>query len=177
MRYRLLAILLFLVQTICAQVSHQFRNTPLIDAIRTIEQGQTEYTVSILSDGLTHLTTSARIEEGDALRAIKSLCKGLGVKVKEKNGNIIPNRSLGFGFNMQPPPLVGEGGCYNTLFVYFTLHLKLLHVKARNMEYRFCASGVLRFPLDGDGLALSGQEVEVVVGILHGQNLLAVFAT
>ena len=44
MRYCLLAILLFLVQTICAQVSHQFRNTPLIDAIRTIEQGQTEYT-------------------------------------------------------------------------------------------------------------------------------------
>ncbi len=41
MRYRLLAILLFFVQTICAQVSHQFRNTPLIDAIRTIEQGQT----------------------------------------------------------------------------------------------------------------------------------------
>ena len=111
MRYRLLAILLFLVQTICAQVSHQFKNTPLIDAIRTIEQGQTEYTVSILSDGLTHLTTSARIEEEDALRAIKRLCKGLGVKVKEKNGNIIPNRSLGFGFNMQPPPLVGEGGC------------------------------------------------------------------
>ena len=94
MRYCLLAILLFLVQTICAQVSHQFRNTPLIDAIRTIEQGQTEYTVSILSDGLTHLTTSARIEDEDALRAIKSLCKGLGVKVKEKNGNIIPNRSL-----------------------------------------------------------------------------------
>ena len=88
MSYRLLAILLFFVQTICAQVSHQFRNTPLIDAIRTIEQGQTEYTVSILSDGLTHLTTSARIEEEDALRAIKSLCKGLGVKVKEKNGNI-----------------------------------------------------------------------------------------
>ena len=88
MRYCLLAILLFFVQTICAQVSHQFRNTPLIDAIRTIEQGQTEYTVSILSDGLTHLTTSARIEEEDALRAIKSLCKGLGVKVKEKNGNI-----------------------------------------------------------------------------------------
>ena len=40
MRYRLLAILLFFVQTICAQVSHQFRNTPLIDAIRTIEQGR-----------------------------------------------------------------------------------------------------------------------------------------
>ena len=88
MRYCLLAILLFFVQTICAQVSHQFRNTPLIDAIRTIEQGQTEYTVSILSDGLTHLTTSARIEEEDALRAIKRLCKGLGVKVKAKNGNI-----------------------------------------------------------------------------------------
>ena len=78
---------------------------------------------------------------------------------------------------MQPPPLVGEGGCYNTLFVYFTLHLKLLYVKTRNVEYRFGASGVLRFPLDGDGLALSGQEVEVVVGILHGQNLLAVFST
>ena len=69
-------------------MSHQFKNTPLIDAIRTIEQGQTEYTVSILSDGLTHLTTSAKIDEEDALRAIKSLCKGLGVKVKAKNGNI-----------------------------------------------------------------------------------------
>ena len=57
----------------------------------------------------------------------------------------------------------------------FTLHLKLLYVKTRNVEYRFCASGVLRFPLDGDGLALSGQEVEVVVGILHGQNLFTVF--
>ena len=88
MRYYLLTILLLLAQIICAQVSHQFRNTPLIDAIRTIEQGQTEYTVSILSDGLTYLTTSARIDEEDALRAIKSLCKGLGVKVKEKNGNI-----------------------------------------------------------------------------------------
>ena len=88
MRYYLLTILSLLAQIICAQVSHQFRNTPLIEAIRTIEQGQTEYTVSILSDGLTHLTTSAKIDEEDALRAIKSLCKGLGVKVKAKNGNI-----------------------------------------------------------------------------------------
>ena len=40
MRYCLLSILLFFVQTICAQVSHQFRNTLLIDAIRTIEQGR-----------------------------------------------------------------------------------------------------------------------------------------
>ena len=99
MRYRLLAILLFFVLTICAQVSHQFRNTPLIEAIRTIEQGQTEYTVSILSDGLTHLTTSARIEEEDALRAIKSLCKWLGVKVKAKNGNIILMTDLGLTCN------------------------------------------------------------------------------
>ena len=40
MRYYLLTILLLLAQIICAQVSHQFRNTPLIDAIRTIEQGR-----------------------------------------------------------------------------------------------------------------------------------------
>jgi hypothetical protein len=84
MRYYLLTILSLWGQIICAQVSHQFKNTPLIDAIRTIEQGQTEYTVSILSDGLTHLTTSAWIEEEDALRAIKSLCKGLGVKAKRR---------------------------------------------------------------------------------------------
>ena len=46
------------------------------------------YTVSILSDGLTHLTTSVRIDEEDALRAIKSLCKGLGVRVKEKKRTV-----------------------------------------------------------------------------------------
>ena len=57
------------------------------------------YTVSILSDGLTHLTTSARIDEEDALRAIKSLCKGLGVRVKEKNGQC-PQSTVRFSFTL-----------------------------------------------------------------------------
>lgn len=88
MRYYLLTILSLLAQIICAQVSHQFRNTPLIDAIRTIEQGQTEYTVSILSDGLADMRTSFSCEDLSVPKAVKEVCKDFPLKVKIK-GRII----------------------------------------------------------------------------------------
>ncbi|MCR5644082.1 MAG: hypothetical protein K6G32_12215 [Prevotella sp.] len=59
MRYFLIVLLLITTSSILAQVSHHFRNTPLTEALRTIEQSQSDYSVAILSDGLNDLRSPA----------------------------------------------------------------------------------------------------------------------
>jgi len=45
MRHHLIVLLLIAAQSMQAQISHDFRNTPLTEALRAIEQGQEEYTI------------------------------------------------------------------------------------------------------------------------------------
>lgn len=61
---------------------------PLTTALRLIEQSQSDYTISILSDGLSDLRTSAKVEGLSAPDAVKRVCKGLPVKVKTRGKEI-----------------------------------------------------------------------------------------
>ena len=88
MRHYLIVLLLIVTQSIQAQISHDFRNTPLTEALRTIEQGQSEYTIVMLTDDLEHLQVSARIKDMAFPDAVKRICKGQPVKVKTKGNQI-----------------------------------------------------------------------------------------
>ena len=86
---RLFLFLLALTATFLhAQIVHEFSNTPLTEALRTIEQSQTEYTISILSDGLENIAVTANVDEQDALAAVRKICKNLGAKVKVQDKDI-----------------------------------------------------------------------------------------
>ena len=75
-----------------AQITRKFNNTPLTEALRTIEQGQSEYTIAVLADGLADLRTYANVKDLSVPDAVKLVCKGLPVKVKV-NGNKISVQS------------------------------------------------------------------------------------
>ena len=75
-----------------AQITHEFRNTPLTEALRTIAKSQSEYTVAILSDDLAQFRTSAKVKSLSAPDAVKLVCKGLPVKVKVKGQKIYVQR-------------------------------------------------------------------------------------
>lgn len=86
---RLFLFLLALTATyLHAQIVHEFSNTPLTEALRTIEQSQTEYTISILSDGLENIAVTANVDEKDALAAVRKICKNLDAKVKVQDKDI-----------------------------------------------------------------------------------------
>ena len=80
--------LLMVVVPSRAQVSIEFHNTPLTEALRAIEEGQEEYSISILSDGLSHLHTSVRVKNMSVPDAVSRICKNQPVKVKTR-GNLI----------------------------------------------------------------------------------------
>ena len=88
MRHYLIVLLLIVTQSLQAQISHDFRNTPLTEALRTIEQSQSSYTIVMLTDDLEHLQVSARIKEMKLPDAVKRICKGQPVKVKTKGKQI-----------------------------------------------------------------------------------------
>ena len=69
-------------------IDRQFSNTPLIEALQSIAQEQTEYSVDIMSDNLENLFTSAQFRKKSVPEAIEQICKGLPVKVKTKGKNI-----------------------------------------------------------------------------------------
>ena len=87
-RFTLLILSALLFGSAIAQITREFRNTPLTDALRTIEQGQKEYTISILADGLANLRTSAKVKNLSAPDAVRLVCKGLPVKVKVRGQRI-----------------------------------------------------------------------------------------
>ena len=78
-----------------AQITREFRNTPLTDALRTIEQGQKEYTISILADGLANLRTYAKVKNLSAPDAVRLVCKGLPVKVRVDGQRIYVQQKRG----------------------------------------------------------------------------------
>ena len=80
-RFALFILSALLYGSAIAQITREFRNTPLTDALRTIEQSQREYTISVHSDGLSTLRTSAKVKNLSAPDAVKLVCKGFPVKV------------------------------------------------------------------------------------------------
>jgi hypothetical protein len=85
-----LFLILFNVSHASAQqtVTHDFHETPLIEALQTISHGQSDYTIDILADGLDDLQTSARVKDLTVPDAIKKICKGQPVKVKVQGQTI-----------------------------------------------------------------------------------------
>ena len=81
-RFTLLILSALLFGSAIAQITREFRNTPLTEALLTIEQSQKEYTISVLYDGLSTLRTSAKVKNLSVPDAVKLVCKGLPVKVK-----------------------------------------------------------------------------------------------
>ena len=81
MKRQLLFILLYLsFSCVTAQVTQYFSDTPLTEALRTIELGQEEYTIAILSDCLDKLQTSAKVRNLTVPEAVRMVCKKLPVK-------------------------------------------------------------------------------------------------
>ena len=58
-RLTFLILSAFLLNHTFAQITQNFHNTPLTEALRTIELSQSDYTIAILSDNLSDLRTSA----------------------------------------------------------------------------------------------------------------------
>ena len=88
MKPLLLSLLLLSTTYLHARIVHEFSNTPLTDALRAIEQSQTEYSISIMSDGLESITVTASIDEKDAPAAVRKICKNLDAKVKVQDKDI-----------------------------------------------------------------------------------------
>ena len=81
MRHYLIVLLLIATQSIQAQISHDFRNTPLTDALRTIEQGQEEYTIVMLTDEMDQLSELPVIDPVIAgIEEIQAILRG-GFKI------------------------------------------------------------------------------------------------
>lgn len=85
-----LFLILFNVSHASAQqtVTHDFHETPLIEALQTISHGQSDYAIDILADGLDDLQTSARVKDLTVPDAIRKICKGQPVKVKVQGQTI-----------------------------------------------------------------------------------------
>ena len=92
MKKLLIMLLLIAAQTLQAQVIRKFNNTSLTEALRTIEQGQSEYTIAVLADGLADLRTYANVKNLSVPDAVKLVCKGLPVKVKVNGSKISVQR-------------------------------------------------------------------------------------
>ena len=108
MRRQLLSILLCLsFGGALAQVSHDFHNTVLTEALRTIELAQQEYTISILSDGLDKLQTSAKVSNLTVPEAVRMVCKKLPVKVKRQGSLITVQAKRGWQPAVEKVSLVG----------------------------------------------------------------------
>ncbi len=108
MKRQLLFLLLYLsFSGALAQVSHDFHNTVLTEALRTIELGQQEYTITILSVGLDKLQTSAKVSNLTVPEAVKKVCKKLPVKVKQQGRLITVQAKRGWRPAVEEVSLVG----------------------------------------------------------------------
>ena len=101
MKYVLTFLLLLISQATDAQITLKFKNTPILEALQTIEQSQPEYSIAILSDGLADFHTSADIKNLSTIEAVKMVSKDLPLRIKTKgktvyvqarNGNSPGNR-------------------------------------------------------------------------------------
>ncbi len=92
---RLLHLIIYIAAT-CPLLAQE-NGTPLLSALHTIEQRQSDYAIDIVSDGLESLCSTlspSRLHsmlstDGlDAAKAVKRVCKGLPVKVKVRGRRI-----------------------------------------------------------------------------------------
>ena len=120
---RLLTVLLLIVTaSVQAQIVKDFHNVPLTDALRTIEQSQSEYTVSMLSDKLSELRVSVKVENLSVLDAVKLVCKNQPVKVKTRGNDI----AVQYNFNADKRKIFLRGKVINSV-----THLDLPHAAVR----------------------------------------------
>ena len=70
MKYVLTLLLLLISQATDAQITLKFKNTSILEALQTIEQSQHEYSIAILSDGLSDFHTSAEINNLSIIEAV-----------------------------------------------------------------------------------------------------------
>ena len=87
-RLTFLILSAFLLNHTFAQITQNFHNTPLTEALRTIELSQSDYTIAILSDNLSDLRTSAKVKNLNTPDAVKLVCKDQPVKVKTRDKEI-----------------------------------------------------------------------------------------
>ncbi|MBR2154933.1 MAG: hypothetical protein IJ901_10040 [Bacteroidaceae bacterium] len=87
-RLTFLILSAFLLNHTFAQITQNFHNTPLTEALRTIELSQSDYTIAILSDNLSDLRTSAKVKNLNTPYAVKLVCKDQPVKVKTRDKEI-----------------------------------------------------------------------------------------
>ncbi len=76
-RQIIIIALLWVAQIVVAQNA-----IPLISALKTIEQSQSEYAINIESNGLDSLYTAEKTDGLHTVDAVRKVCKGLPVKVK-----------------------------------------------------------------------------------------------
>ena len=88
MKYVLTLLLLLISQATDAQITLNFKNAPILEALQTIEQGQHEYSIAILSDGLSDFHTSAKINNLSTIEAVKLICKDLPLRIKTKGKTV-----------------------------------------------------------------------------------------
>ena len=88
MKHVLLLLLLALTVNVRAQISHEFNDTLLIDALQTISQEQMEYAIIIQTDDIDQLRTTTSFKDLSVPDAVKKVCKGLPVKVKTRDRQI-----------------------------------------------------------------------------------------
>lgn len=140
MRLSALIFLLLLGSSLRAQLTCNFDNTPLLQALRTIDDASPDYTVDILTDGLDSLRTSAQIKGLDAPAAVKRACKGLPVKVKVMDSSICvqlhsrrqENTSVVLQGNVQDSFL--ERGLFGVSLALFSADSSMVESKATVYE-------------------------------------------
>ena len=88
-RFLFLLVCLASVLTCQAQtVSHTFRNVTLAEALTTINNEQSAYTLTFVNNDLERLQVSATLKRLSVPEAVEQLCKGQPVRVKVKGRNI-----------------------------------------------------------------------------------------
>lgn len=120
MRYLTLLLLLIIsTSSIYAQnITRSFHNTPLVEALKSVSRDQTKYSVDILSDNMTDLRTSVKVNNMSVLDAVELICKGQPVKVKVRGNEI----SIRYKSQAKVRPLSLRGKVYDKV-----THLELPH--------------------------------------------------
>ena len=91
MMKRFLFLLVCLASALTCQaqtVSHTFRNVTLAEALTTINNEQSAYTLTFVNNDLERLQVSATLKRLSVPEAVEQLCKGQPVRMKVKGRNI-----------------------------------------------------------------------------------------
>ncbi|MBQ9636996.1 MAG: hypothetical protein IJV36_03740 [Prevotella sp.] len=89
-RFSLLLLLCLYIFSPCQaqRISHTFRNTSLAEALTTVKNEQTTYTITFVNNELERLTVTTSFKGLTVPETVERLCKGQPVKIKTKKNNI-----------------------------------------------------------------------------------------